>query len=265
MNSQKDEREYIVTTTKTYQAFSHSTSLPEVPLRFAVLRTLFLLTLLLSNMLPLGTAFAAEPEDPFISVNRPVHGFNRTVDSAFFKPLARAYQNITPRIVKKGIKNFFSNLNDIQVTINDLLQLKLGQAGSDFGRLAINSTLGLGGIFDVAGDALGIEKHDEDFGQTLAHWGVAPGPYVVLPLLGPSTLRESAGVFADFVLNPVTIEDAGTQDKARSVAAVDARASFLNFDNLIIGDDYLFLRGIYLQHLEYKTNGEKLEVSLTDF
>jgi phospholipid-binding lipoprotein MlaA len=252
-------------TTILHRVVSRSNSLREVLKLKVFLSAILFLSLLLINLLPPNTALAEEAKDPYIAVNRNVHGFNRTVDTAFFKPLAITYQTITPRIVKKGIRNFFSNLDDVQVIINDLLQLKLGQAGSDFGRLIVNSTAGFGGIFNVAGGVLGIEKHAEDFGQTLAHWGVANGPYMVLPLLGPSTLRESAGIFTDFILNPIKLEDAGAQDKARLVAAVDARASFLLFDDLVIGDDYLFLRGIYLQNLEYKTNGQQSEVSLANF
>ncbi len=244
---------------------ARSNSLREVQKLKSVWMVVLSLSLLMINLLPPNIALAEEVNDPYMAVNRSVHKFNRTVDSVLFKPLARTYQATTPSIVKKGIRNFFSNIDDVQVTINDLLQLKFGQASSDFGRLIINSTVGLGGIVNVAGDRLGIEKHDEDFGQTLAHWGVAPGPYVVLPLLGPSTLRESAGLFTDFILNPIRLEDTGVQDKARSVAAVDTRASFLNFDDLVIGDDYLFLRGIYLQSLEYKTNGQQSVVSLTNF
>lgn len=220
---------------------------------------------LLFVIISANTALAADTHDPLISVNRPVHGFNKAADTVIFKPLARIYQSLTPRIVKKGVGNFFSNLDDVQVVINDLLQLKIRQAGSDFGRLAINSTVGLGGVLNVAGDAFGIEKHDEDFGQTLAHWGVAPGPYIVLPLLGPSTIREGVGLATSLVVNPMKGQDAGTQNKIFSVAAVDARASFLDFDELIIGDEYLFLREIYLQRLDYKNSDNSLAVSLTDF
>ena len=228
-------------------------------------RVLLLASVILLTMLPDNKSLAAETHDPFMSANRTVHGFNKAADTVVFKPLAKTYQKLTPNFVKKGIRNFFSNLDDVQVIINDLLQLKLKQAGSDFGRLAINSTVGVGGVFNIAGDVLGMEKHDEDFGQTLAHWGVAPGPYVVLPLLGPSTIRESFGLATNLALNPLKLEDAGTQDKIFSVAAVDARASFLDFDELIIGDDYLFLRGIYLQRLEFKNSDGSLQVSLMDF
>jgi phospholipid-binding lipoprotein MlaA len=228
-------------------------------------RILFLAAVILLPLLSDNKSLAAETHDPFMSVNRTEHGFNRTADVVVFKPLAKTYQNVTPRFVKKGIRNFFSNLDDVQVIINDLLQLNLKQAGSDFGRLAINSTVGVGGVFNIAGDVLGMEKHDEDFGQTLAHWGVAPGPYVVLPLLGPSTIRESFGLATNLILNPLKVEGAGTQDKIFSLAAIDARASFLNFDELIVGDEYLFLRSIYLQRLEFKSSDGTLQVSLTDF
>lgn len=214
---------------------------------------------------PFNTALAAQEYDPFVSVNRPVHEFNKVVDSALFKPLARVYQKFTPRLIRKGIRNFFSNIDDVQVTLNDILQLDFKKAGSDFSRLAINSTLGLGGVLNVSGDVFGLEKHDQDFGQTLAHWGVAKGPYIVLPLLGPSTVRESVSLIAGYTLNPIRMEGAGTRDKAVSVAGIDARASFLSFDELIFGDEYLFLRGMYLQNLEYRNTDNRIEVSLSDF
>lgn len=226
---------------------------------------LLLIAVILLTMLPNNKLLAEETHDPFVSVNRIVHGFNKATDSVVFKPMAKAYQKVTPRLIQKGIRNFLSNIDDVQIIINDLLQLNLKQAGSDFGRLAINSTVGVGGVFNIAGDVLGMEKHDEDFGQTLAYWGVAPGPYVVLPLLGPSTVRESFGLAANLILNPLKLEDAGTQGKIFSVAAIDARASFLNFDELVVGDEYLFLRGIYLQRLEFKNSDRTLQVSLNDF
>lgn len=237
----------------------------DVSARETSFRGLLLSATMLFTLLPVNTVFADESSDPFISANRTVHGFNKVVDTAIFKPVAKTYQKITPRFVKRGIRNFLSNLDDVQVITNDLLQLNLKQAGSDFGRFTVNSTIGVGGLFNVAGDVFNMKKHDEDFGQTLAHWGVAPGPYVVLPLLGPSTVRESFGLITSYALNPMQINGAGTQDKIISVAAVDARASFLNFDDLVIGDEYLFLRGIYLQHLEFKNSNESMQVSLTDF
>jgi len=224
-----------------------------------------LLLVLATWLLFTNSASAAETNDPFISANRSVHGFNQVVDSFLLKPLARTYLKVTPRLIKKGIKNIFNNLDDVQVVINDLLQLKLRQASSDFGRLAVNSTVGLGGVINIAGDVLGIEKHDEDFGQTLAHWGVGTGSYVVLPLLGPSTIRESAGLFTGLILNPFQSLDTGTQEKAYSVAAVDSRASLLSFDDLIMGDKYLFIREIYLQRLEYSNNDENMELSMSSF
>lgn len=228
-------------------------------------RVLRLVAVTLLIILSGNKSLAVETQDPFMPVNRTVNGFNKAADTVVLKPLARAYQAVTPKFVRKGIRNVFNNLDDVQVFINDLLQLKIRQAGSDFSRLAINSTLGLGGVFNVAEDVLGIEKHDEDFGQTLAHWGVASGPYVVLPLLGPSTVRESIGLATNFILNPLRQEGAGTQDRIFSIAVVDARASFLGFDELTVGDDYLFLRGMYLQRLDYKNSDKLVEVSLTDF
>lgn len=238
------------------------TQLPVRELRF---RALLLAAILLLSVLPINTALAEENSDPFISTNRTVHGFNQALDTILFKPLAKTYQKLAPKFLKRGFRNFFSNLDDVQVTVNGLLQWNLKQAGSDFGRLAINSTIGVGGLFDVAGKVLDMKKHDEDFGQTLAHWGVAPGPYVVLPLLGSSTVRESFSLLTSYALNPLQSESSGTKDKIFSVAAIDARATYLDFDELVSGDEYLFLRGIYLQRLEYKNSDGRMQVSLTDF
>ena len=136
-----------------------------------------------------------------------------------------------------------SNIDDVVVTFNDLLQLDLGQASSDLTRVAINSTVGLGGMFNVAGNVFDLEKHDEDFGQTLAHWGVQPGPYLVLPFLGPSTLRESGGVWVDSIVNPsLRMDDQGARDKILTFSALDSRVALLKFDKFIIGDEYIFIQ-----------------------
>ncbi len=168
--------------------------------------------------------------------------------------------------MQRGVSNFFNNLDDVRVTANDLLQLNFDQAAADFGRLAINSTIGLGGVFDVAGPGLGLEKNRQDFGMTLAHYGVESGPYLVLPLLGPTTLRDAFGLGLDASLDPVpNVDHVGTRNGLFAAEAIDFRASVLGFDDLIIGDDYLFIRGAYLQQRDYRINGGFTAVAFEDF
>ncbi len=188
--------------------------------------------------------------DPLESYNRTMFKINDSVDKAVLKPVSRTYDKITPSPLKKAFRNFFSNIGEIPVVFNGLLQLKFQQAAYDTSRFLINSTLGLGGFLDVAADA-GLEKHDEDFGQTLGKWGVPSGPYFVLPVLGPSTIRDSAGRLADAPLKPIGYI---TPDAAKySIYAADGvvtRASLLGASN-VLGeaalDPYVFVRDAYLQ------------------
>jgi len=210
-------------------------------------------------------ASAAEA-DPFESVNRVTHKFNRIVDGLLLKPIATTYDAVTPRFVRTGVKNIFSNLDDIQVTVNDLAQFKFKQAASDFGRFAVNSTVGVGGLFNVAGPVLGLEKHREDFGQTLAHWNIGAGPYIVLPFLGPSTVRDSFGLIVDSLVDPVpNISHVETRNAVVASEIVDFRASVLSFDDFVIGDDYLFIRGFYMQRREYLENDGVQQLAFEEF
>ncbi len=206
-----------------------------------------------------------EFSDPLAAINRPVYSFNKAVDAIFLKPIAVLYRNVTPRFLKNAISNLFSNLDEVQVVANDLLQLDFAQAGRDGGRFAINSTLGVGGLFDVANEWFGIHKHNEGFGRTLAHWGVAPGPYLVLPVVGPSTLRESGDAFFEFLVDPLRDQDAALEDRSRSVSAIDSRASYLILDDLVSGDEYLFVRTMYMQLIEYRDSDQAVSNNLTDF
>ncbi|MCW8983187.1 MAG: VacJ family lipoprotein, partial [Gammaproteobacteria bacterium] len=140
--------------------------------------------------------------DPWEGMNRSINSFNEKLDEALLKPVAKGYQAITPEPVDKGISNFFSNLDDVTVFINDLFQLKLIQGTSDLARFTVNSTVGIFGLFDVA-EMIGLEKHNEDFGQTLGFWGAPEGPYLVLPFFGPSTLRDGPSkVLVDWRTEP---------------------------------------------------------------
>lgn len=249
-----------------HHAIPRFSSLMSLPAARVLNARIVLMIVLLLGLAATKPVEAAAVRDPFITVNRSVFQFNKIVDSVLFKPIAKTYDRLTPRFAKKGIRNILSNLNDVKVTANDLLQLKFKQAASDLGRLTINSTLGLGGIIDVASNVFDLQKHDEDFGQTLAHWGVDRGPYLVLPLLGPSTVRESGGLITDFLSNPIMqTNDSGARDKMLAAKAVDIRASLLSFEELIIGDEYLFVRGMYLQHLEYRSAEPGMQVAFEEF
>lgn len=199
-----------------------------------------------------GCATVPNPDarDPWESWNRGVFSFNDTVDKAVLKPVATGYQKITPTLVQKGVGNFFGNLSDIWSAVNNALALKGRETGDSVGRVMINSTVGLLGVIDVASD-LGIERHSANFGLTLARWGVGNGPYVVLPLLGPSTLRDTAGLPVDNWGNPVNqIGDEPTRTGMVVLNVVDTRAQLLGAGNVMEGaalDKYTFMRDAYLQ------------------
>ena len=143
------------------------------------------------------------PKDPFEAFNRVVNSFNDSVDAAVLQPVARAYVKATPAVVQTGVKNFFGNLADVWSTVNNALQLKPQETVESLARVGVNTILGIGGVIDWA-SKMGIDRHSEDFGQTLGHWGVGSGPYLVLPLLGPSTLRDTLSLTLDFKGNPTS-------------------------------------------------------------
>ena len=190
--------------------------------------------------------------DPFESVNRAVFTFNENADEYVIKPVAEAYQFVLPDFVRTGVTNFFSNIGDVFVAVNNLLQGKPGNAANDIGRFLVNSTIGILGLFDVATEA-GLEKNKEDFGQTLGVWGVPSGPYVVLPLFGPSSVRDTAGlaldIKTDFILNSNQLNH---DQKVGSTVlrVVNQRANLLEASQLLEDaafDKYSFLRDSYLQ------------------
>ena len=192
--------------------------------------------------------------DPLIGFNRGIHKFNVTLDTYIMKPVATGYDNVVPEVAKRGVSNFFSNLGDVNVLVNNLLQLKFKNALQDSGRLVVNTTIGIGGLIDVA-TGMGLEKHDEDFGQTLGYWGVGPGPYVELPLLGSFTVRDAVGYVPDYLLNPVSwIKDDETRYGLIALDAIDTRRSLFAAEDLISGDEYIFIRDAYLQRREYLVN-----------
>lgn len=192
----------------------------------------------------------ANPRDPLEPFNRSVTKFNDAVDGAVLKPVATAYQRVVPGLVRTGVSNFFANLGDLWSAANNLLQLKVGNAAETWLRFNVNTFFGLAGILDVAGE-LGIERHKEDLGQTLGRWGVPAGPYVVLPLLGPSTLRDAAVLPLETRGNPIYyVEDQGAQNGLYVLRAIDARANLLRASSVLDDaalDKYSFTRDAYLQ------------------
>ena len=193
-----------------------------------------------------------DPHDPFESYNRTIDKFNRKFDNAVAKPVAETYQAITPRWINKGITNFFSNINDVVVVANDLLQLKIIQAFSDTSRIFFNTTIGLLGFIDVASH-MDLPKNREDFGQTLGYWGVLPGPYFVLPFLGPSTIRDSVGLAVDYTyFDPVVnhVDNSTLRISMFVLDFIDKRSDLLGASKLLevaALDPYIYLREAYFQ------------------
>ena len=189
--------------------------------------------------------------DPLEGFNRAMYRFNDVFDDVALKPAAKAYKAVTPRIARRGIGNVFSNLFEPINIINDLLQGKIKQMASDTARLFFNSTAGLGGLIDVA-TPMNFKQHDEDFGQTLAVWGVGSGPYIVLPIFGPSTVRGTIGLGADLMSNPITyIENDPHRRATWALYAIDTREELLGAKDILeqaAGDDpYTFVREAYYQ------------------
>lgn len=218
----------------------------------------FLVAGLLAGCLVPGTALA-QPKDPWRNFNEHVFAFNDFFDQLIVRPVANTYTVFVPRFARQGIGNFFSNINDINVFVNDLLQMKLDAAVSDSGRFVVNSTLGIVGFIDVA-TGMGLEKNEEDFGQTLGAWGVDSGPYVVLPVFGSSNVRDSFGLVLDTLFNPIQYhDDASVRVSLFVVEQVDTRASLLSLDELVSGNRYLFFREAYIQRREYLVSDGQVE------
>ena len=210
------------------------------------------ITSLLAAATLAGCATSGDPRDPIEGFNRGVYQFNDTFDEYLLNPVAKGYYAIAPAPVDKGITNFFSNLNDVTVAFNDLLQFKFQHAAGDVGRVVINSTIGVLGFMDIA-TRMDLEKHDEDFGQTLATWGVGSGPYLVLPFLGPNTVRDTSGLVVDTFVDPINqIKHIPTRNTLTALKIVDLRADLLAIDDLkdVITkgvDPYDVIKNAYLQ------------------
>lgn len=198
---------------------------------------------------------ATTNKDPLEGLNRGIYKFNDVADRYAMKPVAQAYKKVTPSPVRTGFSNFFSNLGTITTVFNDLLQLKFSHAFTDAGRFVINTTFGLAGFIDVAGMDK-IEKRNEDFGQTLGYWGVGSGAYLVLPILGPSTVRDVGGLaFDTATTDPITYfhntDQIRTHNQLRAAQLLDKRAQLLDATDLVDNasiDPYAFMRDAYLQH-----------------
>jgi phospholipid-binding lipoprotein MlaA len=204
-------------------------------------------------------AAQAADEDPWESINRPIFRFNDTLDTYALKPIAQGYQYIAPQFVEDGVHNFFNNIGDVGNLANNVLQAKPAAAGVDTARLIFNTTFGLLGFIDV-GTKMGLQRNDEDFGQTLGYWGVGSGPFVMLPLLGPSTVRDAIAKYPDTYTSPYRyIDYVPTRNTGFGINLVDTRASLLSAERLISGDKYTFIRNAYLQNREFKVKDGQVQ------
>ena len=202
-------------------------------------------------MMPFA-ANAATEDDPWEGSNRVVFKFNDTLDTYALKPIAQGYQFITPQFLEDGIHNMYRNVGDVRNLANNVLQVKPHAAGVDTARLLMNTIVGVGGFFDV-GTKMGLQRNDEDFGQTLGYWGLNSGPYLVLPLLGPSTVRDALGIYPDSYAEPYRyMHDVSARNTVAGMKIIDARANLLSAEKLITGDKYIFIRNAYLQSREFK-------------
>ncbi len=212
--------------------------------------SLWLVVLLLAGLVGCAAPSGSDPRDPFESYNRSVTRFNDNLDEAVLKPVAQTYVQVTPSPVRTGVKNFFGNLGDVWSTLNNAMQLKPKETVESLARVLVNTVVGIYGLFDVATE-LNLTRHAEDFGQTLGYWGVPSGPYLVLPVLGPSTLRDTASLSIDTQGNLVRqIDHVPTRNTLWLTGAVDKRSRFLDASDQVDAlalDKYIFLRDVFLQ------------------
>ena len=192
-----------------------------------------------------------ETKDPFENLNRKTFEFNENLDENFVMPVAEAYSKFPPKI-KIGISNFFNNLEEVDTFVNQLLQGKPKQSINDLTRFLINTTVGLGGFIDVA-SKIGLERHEEDFGQTLAVWGVGQGPYIMLPVLGPSTLRDTLSrPVSSFLSVTFHMTETDVNIALKGIDAIETREKLLGIESLLSGDKYSFVKDAYIQSMMYE-------------
>lgn len=203
-----------------------------------------------SAMLLAGQALADDPRDPIEGFNRAVFAFNEGLDTVLIRPVAKGYDTILPGPVRTGVSNFYNNIDDLFISVNSLLQGKPADAVGDAARFVFNSTFGIIGILDVASE-MGIEKHNEDFGQTFGRWGAGTGPYLVFPIYGPRNVRDAAGLVLDVAVDPVSdVDHVPTRNTLTALRLVNDRANLLPADKIIEEaalDKYSFIRDAYLQ------------------
>ena len=201
------------------------------------------------------TGSVASNQDPAEGFNRAMYAFNEGMDRLLVRPVAKGYEFVLPGPVRTGISNFFANIGDVFIGVNDLLQGKPREAGTDIGRFVINTTAGVLGLVDVASD-LGLEKHDEDFGQTFGRWGVGPGPYVVLPVFGPRDIRDGTGLAVDLTVDPLgAIDRVAVRNSLTGLRYISDRTALLPADKVIEEaalDKYAYVRDGYLQLRQFK-------------
>ena len=216
---------------------------------------LLLLIFVVSN-----NTFSEEIHDPFEDINRITFNINDSLDNKIAKPVAVVYGDITPQFIQNRITRFFKNLAEIDTFINQALQGKPKLAINDFGRFAINSSIGLFGFFDVA-TKMGLEAHDEDFGQTLGVWGVPDGPYLMLPIIGPSNARDlMSRPISSFLSGTFAMTDTDVKLTLTALDALETRERYLDFEAMITGDRYTFVKDAYVQSRDYEIfDGEMTE------
>jgi len=216
---------------------------------------LLLLIFVVSN-----STFSEEIHDPFEDINRITFNINDSLDNKIAKPVAVVYGDITPQFIQNRITRFFKNLAEIDTFINQALQGKPKLAINDFGRFAINSSIGLFGFFDVA-TKMGLEAHEEDFGQTLGVWGVPDGPYLMLPIIGPSNARDiMSRPISSFLSGTFAMTDTDVKLTLTALDALETRERYLDFEAMITGDRYTFVKDAYVQSRDYEIfDGEMTE------
>ena len=211
-----------------------------------------LTTIILVFLLSSCSTTSNSKNDQLEPMNRAIFGFNEIVDDNILEPVAKTYKYITPDPIETGVSNFFSNVGEVSTIANDVFQFKFKQAGYDFLRFSINTTVGIFGIFDVA-SSVGLQKNKEDFGQTLGYWGIPQGPYLVLPFFGSSSFRDAPGLYADRQISPVEQLHNKEELALDTLNIVDKRAKLLRATQILdtaAKDKYIFIRESYLQKRE---------------
>ena len=229
-------------------------------------KSILLILLLVTTGCATKSSMSADfnPDDPYEKSNRKVFEFNNKIDKLFLRPVTDFYDKATPEFAQTSITNFFANLDDIRISINNLLQGNVVESMSDITRFFINSIFGLGGFFDVASE-MGLEKHSEDFGQTLGKWGAKPGPYLMLPFLGPSTTRDAFTFVGDTALAPaLSLDDNAARVGLISLDLINTYSAFTGIADIESKDHYAFLRDAYLERRKYEINDGLSEEDLSN-